>query len=44
LAPPFVISQDDLDLALDAVEEAISKFNAPRNLRGGANVDHSLEA
>ncbi|MBM3562533.1 MAG: ornithine--oxo-acid transaminase [Alphaproteobacteria bacterium] len=30
LAPPFVISQDDLDIALDAVEETISKFDAPR--------------
>ncbi len=44
LAPPFVISQEDLDLALDAVEEAISKFHAPRNLRGAADVGHSLEA
>lgn len=44
LAPPFVISQDDLDLALDAVEEAISKFHAPRTLRGAADVGHSLEA
>ncbi|WP_041927392.1 ornithine--oxo-acid transaminase [Methylocystis sp. SC2] len=44
LAPPFVISQDDLDLALDAVEETISTFRAPRNLRGAADVGHSLEA
>ncbi|PPC87992.1 MAG: ornithine--oxo-acid transaminase, partial [Methylocystis sp.] len=43
LAPPFVISQEDLDLALDAVEETISKFHAPRN-RGAADVGHSLEA
>ncbi|MBM3624167.1 MAG: aminotransferase class III-fold pyridoxal phosphate-dependent enzyme, partial [Alphaproteobacteria bacterium] len=45
LAPPFVISQNDLDLALDAVEETISTFNAPRNVSdAAAGADQRLEA
>lgn len=44
LAPPFVISQDDLDLALDAVEETLAAFPAPSNGRRVENVSHRLEA
>ncbi|MGD9543802.1 MAG: ornithine--oxo-acid transaminase [Methylocystis sp.] len=44
LAPPFVISQDDLDLALDAVAETISSFDAPRNVRdAAAGADRRLK-
>jgi ornithine--oxo-acid transaminase len=45
LAPPFVISQDDLDLALDAVEEIISMFRAPRDVGdAAAAADQQLDA
>lgn len=45
LAPPFVISQDDLDLALDAVEETISMFDVLRDVGGAAaGADQQLEA
>jgi len=45
LAPPFVISQEDLDLALDAFEEAISQFDAPRAVSDAATgADQRLEA
>ncbi|MFO1101292.1 MAG: ornithine--oxo-acid transaminase [Methylocystis sp.] len=45
LAPPFVISQDDLDLALDAVEETLATFDAPRELGGKASgAGQRLEA
>jgi ornithine--oxo-acid transaminase len=44
LAPPFVISQDDLDLALDAVEETISTYRAPRDVEEAAAAHQRLEA
>jgi ornithine--oxo-acid transaminase len=44
LAPPFVISEDDLDHALDAVEETISTFRAPRDVAEGAAAHQRLEA
>jgi ornithine--oxo-acid transaminase len=37
LAPPFVISQADLDLALDAFEEAASMFRTPDDDRRDEN-------
>jgi ornithine--oxo-acid transaminase len=45
LAPPLVISQEDLDLALGAVEETLAMFDAPRNVSdAAAGVDQRLEA
>lgn len=44
LAPPFVISEGDLDLALDAVEETISTYRAPRNVAEVAAAHQRLEA
>ncbi|WP_246657224.1 ornithine--oxo-acid transaminase [Methylocystis sp. B8] len=45
LAPPFVISQDDLDLALDAVQETIATFKTPRDVSDSvAGADQHLEA
>ncbi|MFO1125379.1 MAG: ornithine--oxo-acid transaminase [Methylocystis sp.] len=45
LAPPFVISQDDLDLALGAVEETISKFDVPRAVGDAvSSADQRLDA
>ncbi|HEY8213870.1 MAG TPA: aminotransferase class III-fold pyridoxal phosphate-dependent enzyme, partial [Methylocystis sp.] len=44
LAPPFVISEHDLDLALDAVEETISMYRAPRDVGEAAAAHQRLEA
>lgn len=44
LAPPFVISEHDLDLALDAVEETVSTYRAPRDVEEAAAAHQRLEA
>jgi ornithine--oxo-acid transaminase len=44
LAPPFVISEHDLDLALDAVEETVSTYRAPRDVEEAAAANQRLEA